>query len=46
LSTGAGPRPWRRGRLRRRLLAALPPMGRLADEAAALAWLEELAAAH
>ena len=30
----------------RRLLAALPPMGRLADEAAALAWLEELAAAH
>lgn len=30
----------------RRLLAALPPMGRLADEPAALAWLEELAAAH
>jgi ATP-dependent DNA helicase DinG len=30
----------------RRLLAALPPMGALDDEAAALAWLGELAAAH
>ncbi|CAD5367354.1 DinG family ATP-dependent helicase YoaA [Rubrivivax sp. A210] len=30
----------------RRLLAALPPMRRLADEAAALDWLAELAAAH
>jgi ATP-dependent DNA helicase DinG len=30
----------------RRLLAALPPMGQLADEAAALGWLAELAAAH
>ena len=30
----------------RRLLAALPPMARLADEASALAWLAELAAAH
>jgi len=30
----------------RRLLSALPPMGRLGDEAEALAWLEELAAAH
>ena len=30
----------------RRLLAALPPMTRLADEAAALAWLAELSAAH
>ncbi len=30
----------------RRLLAALPPMGLLKDEAEALAWLEELASAH
>jgi len=30
----------------RRLLAALPPMGRIADEAQALEWLAELAAAH
>jgi ATP-dependent DNA helicase DinG len=30
----------------RRLLAALPPMGRIADEAQALDWLAELAAAH
>ncbi len=30
----------------RRLVAALPPMGVLDDEAAALAWLDELAAAH
>ena len=30
----------------RRLLAALPPMGVLADESAAIAWLEELASAH
>ena len=30
----------------RRLRAALPPMGVLDDEAAALAWLDELAAAH
>ncbi len=30
----------------RRLLAALPPMGVLADEAQALDWLAELAAAH
>ncbi len=30
----------------RRLLAALPPMGVLADEAAAMDWLAELAAAH
>ena len=30
----------------RRLLAALPPMGRLPEEADALAWLDELAAAH
>jgi ATP-dependent DNA helicase DinG len=30
----------------RRLVAALPPMGVLDDESAALAWLGELAAAH
>lgn len=30
----------------KRLLRALPPMAPLADEAAALAWLDELAAAH
>jgi ATP-dependent DNA helicase DinG len=30
----------------RRLIAALPPMSRVADEPAALAWLAELAAAH
>ena len=30
----------------RRLLAALPPMGHLAEEAEALAWLDELAASH
>jgi ATP-dependent DNA helicase DinG len=30
----------------RRLLAALPPMGLLADESQALAWLQELAWAH
>ena len=30
----------------RRLLAALPPMTRLQDEAAALEWLAELALAH
>ena len=30
----------------RRLMAALPPMGVLREEAQALAWLEELAAAH
>ncbi len=30
----------------RRLLAALPPMGRLTDEAQALEWLAELAAEH
>jgi ATP-dependent DNA helicase DinG len=30
----------------RRLLAALPPMGRLDDEAAALDWLGELAWGH
>ena len=30
----------------RRLLAALPPMGRLDTEDEALAWLAELAAAH
>jgi ATP-dependent DNA helicase DinG len=30
----------------RRLLAALPPMGRVADEAEAQAWLQALAAAH
>ena len=30
----------------RRLRAALPPMGWLDDEAEALAWLHELAAAH
>jgi ATP-dependent DNA helicase DinG len=30
----------------RRLLAALPPMGRVEDEAAALDWLAELAAVH
>ena len=30
----------------RRLLAALPPMGRLDDEPQALDWLAELAAAH
>jgi ATP-dependent DNA helicase DinG len=30
----------------RRLLAALPPMGRVGDEAQALDWLAELAAAH
>ena len=30
----------------RRLLAALPPMGQLPDEAAALDWLAELASAH
>jgi len=30
----------------RRLIAALPPMQRLKEEAEALAWLEELAAAH
>jgi ATP-dependent DNA helicase DinG len=30
----------------KRLLRALPPMTLLADEAAALAWLDELAAAH
>ena len=36
----------RQMRYGRRLLAALPPMGRLVDEEAALAWLAELAAAH
>jgi ATP-dependent DNA helicase DinG len=30
----------------RRLIGALPPMLRLREEAEALAWLEELAAAH
>jgi ATP-dependent DNA helicase DinG len=30
----------------RRLLAALPPMGRIDDEAQALDWLAGLAAAH
>jgi ATP-dependent DNA helicase DinG len=30
----------------RRLIAALPPMGRLGEEAQALAWLHELALAH
>jgi ATP-dependent DNA helicase DinG len=30
----------------RRLIAALPPMTRVEDESAALAWLRELAAAH
>jgi ATP-dependent DNA helicase DinG len=30
----------------RRLLAALPPMGQLNDEADALAWLAELASGH
>ncbi len=30
----------------RRLLAALPPMGSVADEAEALGWLDELAACH
>ena len=30
----------------RRLLAALPPMGRLQDEGQALDWLAALAAAH
>jgi ATP-dependent DNA helicase DinG len=30
----------------RRLIAALPPMGRLGEEAQALAWLNELALAH
>jgi ATP-dependent DNA helicase DinG len=30
----------------RRLIAALPPMARVEDESAALAWLRELAAAH
>jgi ATP-dependent DNA helicase DinG len=30
----------------KRLLRALPPMTRLHDEAAALSWLDELAAAH
>jgi ATP-dependent DNA helicase DinG len=30
----------------RRLVAALPPMTRVEDESAALAWLRELAAAH
>jgi ATP-dependent DNA helicase DinG len=30
----------------RRLLAALPPMGRLSAEEDALAWLEDLASAH
>ena len=36
----------RQMRYGRRLLAALPPMGRLTDEAEALEWLSELAAAH
>ena len=36
----------RQMRYGRRLLAALPPMGRLDEEAAALDWLAELAAAH
>ena len=36
----------RQMRYGRRLLAALPPMGRLTDEAEALDWLTELAAAH
>jgi len=30
----------------KRLLAALPPMGRLQDEEEALDWLAELAAGH
>jgi ATP-dependent DNA helicase DinG len=30
----------------RKLLRALPPMGVLGDEASALTWLAELAAAH
>jgi ATP-dependent DNA helicase DinG len=30
----------------RRLLAALPPMGRLGEENQALDWLAELAAGH
>jgi ATP-dependent DNA helicase DinG len=30
----------------KRLLRALPPMTAIADEAQALAWLDELAAAH
>jgi ATP-dependent DNA helicase DinG len=30
----------------RRLLAALPPMGRVDDEATALDWLAQLALAH
>ncbi len=30
----------------RRLIAALPPMGRLSDESGAIAWLRELAADH
>ena len=36
----------RQMRYGRRLLAALPPMGRLTEEAEALDWLTELAAAH
>jgi ATP-dependent DNA helicase DinG len=36
----------RQMRYGRRLLAALPPMGRLADEEAAQAWLAELALGH
>jgi ATP-dependent DNA helicase DinG len=36
----------RQMRYGRRLLAALPPMGQLAAEEEALAWLEELALAH
>ena len=36
----------RQMRYGRRLLAALPPMGRLTEEADALEWLAELAAAH
>ena len=36
----------RQMRYGRRLLAALPPMGRLDDEADALAWLADLALAH
>ena len=36
----------RQMRYGRRLLAALPPMGRLSDESEALDWLTQLAAAH
>ena len=36
----------RQMRYGRRLLAALPPMGRIEDEESALLWLSELARGH